>query len=538
MFRLIHDICLIIKQHIKTDVKLFLDFLHHLLDHVFGTGRIPILLVNLEYNCDNNIAFKNTTQEIHDLLMNNCHKTFELMGNLFQKFVRLVCQRFKNLKDQELVEYLTDMVITTSETLKFKTSLFPLFQCKYIFHMEKTQEYALAFQSAENMVYHHKTPQEMEVSVKYFVNAKRKLLNHNPTIDLPSLNSNDITFKKWEIIYYRSYRELSDARQKSAEELLKEGQNLRDTILLKIELASVYFGRNTDLSKGIGYCSEALKSLQGQTESVKAYVHFWTGLLKWSVMRQNLAKEVKNDPIKKPDGNRDDNLGDTASSVYGKVLNLEEFEEIFDHFKYCHQLLDQVQVESFDLINNEVFESIRAILIEIFDLLYELPKQPKTLLDNIWPLLDKGYYDHIKEILEFYEKSKEITEETYEGCLLKAEVKLLKGNFLLTSGLSYDTEGPLEVLWNSVKSSQRVLCYYQKNQPVNLESIHLMFKNFNIAAKARQRIVQTLMNIGLGKEMRLYSKMNIESATEACLLPQLCAHLFTSIEVDLSLIHI
>ena len=50
--------------------------------------------------------------------------------------------------------------------------------------------------------------------------------------------------------------------------------------------------------------------------------------------------------------------------------------------------------------------------------------------------------------------------------------------------------------------------------PVSMENIHSMFKSYNLASKSRILIIKALMSAGLGKEMKLYAKMNTETALE------------------------
>ena len=65
------------------------------------------------------------------------------------------------------------------------------------------------------------------------------------------------------------------------------------------------------------------------------------------------------------------------------------------------------------------------------------------------------------------------------------------------------------------------------------EKIFLMFKCFNLALKARNFFLQTLVTIGLPKEMRMLGKMSVDIGVDMALLPALCKELLQSVEVDL-----
>ena len=65
------------------------------------------------------------------------------------------------------------------------------------------------------------------------------------------------------------------------------------------------------------------------------------------------------------------------------------------------------------------------------------------------------------------------------------------------------------------------------------EKIFLMFKCFNLASKARHFFLQTLVTIGLPKEMRMLGKMSVDIGVDMALLPALCKELLQSVEVDL-----
>lgn len=458
---------------------------------------------------------------------------------------------------------LLKMAIETGKQFNLEKDLFNLYRLKYILHYEKTKNYELASESAEYMVHYHNNPQTLGPVVDCFVKAKRKLMNQksnglNPP--LPCLDSTNVEAKKWEIIHYRPHKEFCNSRKILVEELLQEKQQLdiRDVILLNIELAWVCLSLNQDLSKGLDHCIEALNNVRVPEvgHDVEAYVQFWTGLLKWSVIKVKLKKEIiSNKPKEDHQMNQDGaNPGDPSSNYLCKVFNQTDFHDVLRHFESCENLIEEQQqkpkksdkvIVSCDLIPQNHWNSMSDVLDEIFYLIKSHKRHPKETLDSVWLLIDQGHNEHAKNILEHYDKSPEIEENSIDGCLLKAEVKLLKSHLMLNCDGNFcsDIEGPLESLWNSVKSSQRVTAAFKDYKlgtyiistffpkihifaswdhrydklliiTVSMENIHSMFKSYNLASKSRILIIKALMSAGLGKEMKLYAKMNTETALE------------------------
>ena len=56
---------------------------------------------------------------------------------------------------------LLNMAIETCDGFNLKNDLFNLYKQKSQLHYEKTKNYEIAFKSAEDMVHHHKDPQQL-----------------------------------------------------------------------------------------------------------------------------------------------------------------------------------------------------------------------------------------------------------------------------------------------------------------------------------------------------------------------------------------
>ena len=420
--------------------------------------------------------------------------TSDFAVQYFGKFVKQLIETNVSAADA-----LLQMAIETCKEFNLEKDLFNLYRLKYILHYEKTKNYELAFESAEDMVHYHKNPQTLGPVVDSFVKAKKKLMNQNSNGSNPPvifcLNSTNIEAKKWEIIHYRPHKEFCDCRKSLVEELLqnkKQQLTIRDAILLNIEFAWVCLSLNKDLHKGLDHCIEALNNVRVPEvgRDVEAYVQFWTGLLKWSVIKLKLKKEIiSNKPKEDQQNHQDDvNPGDPSSNYLCKVFNHNDFHEVLGHFESCQKLIQEQQHQkpkqsddkvTCDLIPQDHWNSMSDVLDEIFYLIKSPKRHPKELLDSVWHLIDQGHYEHAKDILEYYDKSPEIEENSIDGCLLKAEVKLLKSHLMLTCNGNFcsDKEGPLESLWNSVKSSQRVTAAF-KNYNLGTTIIQLQYLLF------------------------------------------------------------
>ena len=70
---------------------------------------------------------------------------------------------------------LLKMAIETGKQFNLEKDLFNLYRLKYILHYEKTKNYELASESAEDMVHYHNNPQTLGPVVDCFVKAKRKV---------------------------------------------------------------------------------------------------------------------------------------------------------------------------------------------------------------------------------------------------------------------------------------------------------------------------------------------------------------------------
>ena len=231
-----------------------------------------------------------------------------------------------------------------------------------------------------------------------------------------------------------------------------------------------------DISTYVQNCAKVFKTVKIQ-EDQYAMWHFWTGVLKWRVIKVKFNQELRSQTSRKlhhQDGGT--NSDDPSSNFYSRIFNQEDYNEVVEHFKHCQHHIEQLKYSSDDeqIPTQEYLDAVGLALAEIFDLLSygeSFKRQTKTLLGSVWNLINEGHLVHAKYILDHYEKSSEIEENTVPGCLLKAELKLLKGHFILSGGLLCDIEskrkyieGPLECFWSAVKLlSDLVKTSFSKN---------------------------------------------------------------------------
>ena len=523
-------------QRKKDNDKSSLDeYYNSLLSCVSGTARIPVLLYNLVLASENNVSLRDVFQEIHDIVLNNQIDNVTGLKECLKRAINIVVRKCFEIhqsqesKDVDFYEELIEMAITLSSYAGYDNT-FDIYRLKFRFHKETTKNYSICLQTAEDMLIRSTSEEKSDIALKFYAVSKQKLILENPEVTIPSLNTPDLAIKKREIIAYRDYRELLDIRLETVKNLLKQKQSPRDAALFHIEIASIYYSKNKDLQKGISHCQEASNLSSDLESALRANCHFWNAMLKWASVKQEAYVNLKAS-LQPTTELVTENCGDRISCEK-TTLNMDGYNTIWNHMKQCQILLEEANIEEFNLLSNNDLLLMKNIIAEVFDILQEESKDPiENHFDALWTLVDEGHYDHVKDCLQYYEKN--VTDNNVKSYLIVAEVKILKSHYLIHSGLSYDSEGPNEALRNALLKCQSLLKSYENNNPLSLASISDMLRGLNLGSKARRKMSEVMMSTGFSKEMKLYARLSLETAIEICLLPHLCAQILIRVEAEL-----
>jgi hypothetical protein len=219
-------------------------------------------------------------------------------------------------------------------------------------------------------------------------------------------------------------------------------------------------------------------------------------------LRQDLQEEVKAQKAvtasKKENRDAMLDLGDLGS-LYSKIITLDKHESIMANFNISLDLINKIDFKIFkedilvDKNDLEVIDDIITDILEFSDAKDDKKKSSKSrpflvqdVIEAVRYLIESGHFKEASEAIDALLEDDNVKEESIEGRLDMAEVKLLQGSLFASKNGHHGLEGPIEVGWSACKLTASCLTNLDKNPLFDLEAVKLMFKALKLASEARQ----------------------------------------------------